>query len=54
MIHNHWFVLRKTRPTKNGIFPYAFEEYGYDIFKENAIRLTNGDYIDYAPPGGND
>lgn len=32
-----------------GVSPYAFEDYGYDIYAAKAIRLTNGEYIEYAP-----
>lgn len=34
-----------------GKYPYAFEDYGYDIYAAKQIRLTNGDWIEYAPPG---
>ena len=36
---------------KDGKYPYAFEDYGYDIYEAKQIRLTNGEWIEYAPPG---
>ena len=36
---------------RKGHYPYAFEDYGYDIYYVGKIELTNGDYIEYAPPG---
>lgn len=46
-----WFkmVLKYAR---NGIFPFAFDDYGYDIYQAQHIEMTNGDTIEYAPPGG--
>lgn len=43
-----WFekVLDKVR---KGNYPYAFEEYGYDIYSAGGILLTNDDLIEYAP-----
>ena len=33
-------------------YPYAFEDYGYDIFEEREIRFLNSkETIEYAPPG---
>lgn len=36
---------------KDGKYPYAFEDYGYDIYEAKQIQLTNGEWIEYAPPG---
>ena len=46
----NWFkkVLKYAR---NGIFPWAFDDYGYNIYQVNHIKMTNGDTIEYAPPG---
>lgn len=46
-----WF-LKLLEKVKEGKYPYAFEDYGYDIFEEGKIRFLNSDdSIEYAPPG---
>ena len=46
-----WF-LKLQEKVKEGKHPYAFADYGYDIFEEGKIRfLDSDDSIEYAPPG---
>lgn len=35
-----WF-LKLLEKVKEGKYPYAFEDYGYDIFEEGKIRFLN-------------
>lgn len=35
----------------NGVYPYAFADHDYDIYKAKKIKLTDGNWIDYAPKG---
>lgn len=45
-----WFktVIQYAR---NGIFPYAFSEYGYNIYDSEKLKLTNGEWIEFPPSG---
>ena len=49
-----WF-LELLKKVKNGKYPYAFDDYGYNIFKEGKILCSPGeDTLTYAPPGEQD
>lgn len=49
-----WF-LKLLEKVKEGKYPYAFEDYGYDIFEEGKTYFLNSkETIEYAPPGESD